>query len=62
MEWKMKDPVEQYRRKLLAKKIITKETDLELTDNIQKEITVAFDFAKNSPFPELETAINHVYA
>ena len=62
MEWKMKDPVEQYRRKLLTKKIITKETDLELTDNIQKEITVAFDFAKNSPFPELETAINHVYA
>jgi len=62
MEWKMKDPVEQYRRKLLTKKVITKEADLELTDNIQKEITVAFDFAQKSPFPDLETAINHVYA
>ena len=62
MEWKMKDPVEQYRRKLLTKKVITKEADLELTDNIQKEIIVAFDFAQKSPFPDLETAINHVYA
>ena len=62
LKWKMKDPVEQYRRKLLTKKVITKEADLELTDNIQKEIRMAFDFAKNSPFPDLETAINHVYA
>ena len=62
MEWKMKAPVEQYRRKLLTTKVITKEADLELTDNIQKEITVAFDFAQKSPFPDLGTAINHVYA
>ena len=62
MEWRIKDPIKQYRRNLLTQKIITKEADLELTDNIQKEIAVAFDFAKNSPFPDLETAINHVYA
>ena len=62
LEWKMKDPIKQYRENLLTKKIITKKADLELTDNIRKEIAVAFDFAKNSPFPDVETAINHVYA
>ena len=62
VEWRIKDPIKQYRRNLLTQNIITKEADRELTDNIQKEIAVAFDFAKNSPFPDLETAINHVYA
>ena len=62
MEWNMKDPTKQYRENLSTKKIITKKADKELTDKIRKEIAVAFDFAKNSPFPDLATAINHVYA
>lgn len=62
LEWKMKDPIKRYRNHLLANKIITEEADEELKENIKQGIAVAFDFAKNSPFPDPETAFNHVYA
>ena len=41
---------------------ITEEEKVELKNKIQKEITVAFEFAKSSPYPEHSTARNHVYA
>ena len=58
----MKDPIKRYRNHLLANKIITEEVDEELKENIKQGIAVAFDFAKNSPFPDPETAFNHLYA
>ena len=60
--WKNKDPVILYKKNLLKKGILTEEGNVELKCEIQKEITAAFDFAKNSPYPDHSTAINHVYA
>ena len=60
--WKNRDPVILYKKNLLKKGILTEEGNVELKCEIQKEITAAFDFAKNSPYPDHLTAINHVYA
>ena len=60
--WKNRDPVILYKKNLLKKGILTEEGNVELKCEIQKEITAAFDFAKNSPYPDHSTAINHVYA
>tara|TARA_B110000444_G_scaffold150320_1_gene140646 strand:- start:3093 stop:4061 length:969 start_codon:yes stop_codon:yes gene_type:complete len=60
--WKNRDPVILYKKNLLKKGILTEESNVELKCEIQKEITAAFDFAKNSPYPDHSTAINHVYA
>ena len=60
--WKNRDPVILYKKNLLKKGILTEEDNVELKCEIQKEITAAFDFAKNSPYPDHSTAINHVYA
>jgi pyruvate dehydrogenase E1 component alpha subunit len=60
--WKNRDPVLLYQNNLLKRGIITEEDKVELKNKIQKEITVAFEFAKSSPYPEHSTARNHVYA
>ena len=60
--WKNRDPVILYKKNLLKKGILTEEDNVELKCEIQKEITAAFDFAKNSPYPDHSTAINNVYA
>ena len=60
--WKNRDPVILYKKNLLKKGILTEEGNVELKCEIQKEITAAFDFAKNSTYPDHSTAINHVYA
>ncbi|MAZ99452.1 MAG: acetoin dehydrogenase [Rhodospirillaceae bacterium] len=60
--WKNRDPVILYKKNLLKKGILTEEDTVELKCEIQKEITAAFDFAKNSPYPDHSTAINNVYA
>ena len=54
--WKVNDPLERIRLRIESKKIKS------LTEELRQEIEEAFAFAKSSPFPDSQIALEHVYA
>jgi pyruvate dehydrogenase E1 component alpha subunit len=59
---KQGDPVPAFRGRLVADGVLTAaEPDAILTD-ARDEMQAAVDFGLASPFPEVETALQHVYA
>ena len=61
-EWKKKDPIDNFRKRLFEMNVST-EQDLEKIDSeIAEEIEEAVKFAKESPFPAPEEALEDVFA
>ncbi len=60
-EWKLKCPITRFRRYLIENKVMLKQ-DLESIDKIiEDELQKAVEFARISPFPEPEEALDDVY-
>lgn len=60
-EWKLKCPITRFRRYLIENKVMLKQ-DLENIDKtIEDELQEAVEFARISPFPEPEEALDDVY-
>ncbi len=60
-EWKLKCPITRFRRYLIENKVMLKQ-DLESIDKIiEDELQEAVEFARSSPFPEPEEALDDVY-
>jgi len=60
-QWKMRDPLEMVRHRILTNGIAT-ETDLDVIDAKVKEVVEAsVKFAEESPYPEPEAAFEDVY-
>jgi TPP-dependent pyruvate/acetoin dehydrogenase alpha subunit len=62
LEWKQKDPVFSYENKLVYEGILEHAAIATIKNKIAKEISEAFDFAENSPFPEVQEAFEGEYA
>ena len=60
-DWKRRDPIEQYRRKLIEASIATPELLLEIELHVRAEIAAAIEYAKNSPTPESKSAFEDIY-
>lgn len=60
-EWKRKDPIANYRARLLDLKIARLEGLQEIDSQVEAEVTRAVTFAKNSPPPDPQTAFQNVY-
>lgn len=61
-EWMERDPIPNYRKKLVEDfNIETRELD-EIDARIEKLLAEAVDFAESSPFPKPEEAMDHLYA
>lgn len=56
------DPVLIFARELVEKGVATKETLVELEDEVLKEIDEAARFALASPYPEPDEALRHIFA
>jgi acetoin:2,6-dichlorophenolindophenol oxidoreductase subunit alpha len=61
-DWKRRDPIEAYRRKLLDSKMATTEGLAQIESEVAVEIARAVEFAKNSPHPNESIAIEDIYA
>ncbi|GAB6087490.1 pyruvate dehydrogenase (acetyl-transferring) E1 component subunit alpha [Alkaliphilus crotonatoxidans] len=61
-EWMEKDPIPRMESYMLEKKIVTKEELAALQEGVASEIKEAIDFANNSPYPELESAVEDIYS
>lgn len=60
-EWKMKDPIPVFRKRLVEMKVLT-EQEAEKTDReVNDEIDRAVKFAEESPFPTPEEALEDVF-
>ena len=61
-EWKKADPILNYKRILQLRGWLDSEEYLKIKLDIQKEIEDAFNFAENSPYPNMEEAFSDEYA
>ncbi|NDB95898.1 MAG: hypothetical protein EBZ78_07040 [Verrucomicrobia bacterium] len=52
MDWKKRDPLENYSRKLISAGLLTEEGVHELSKKISAEIAEAMAFGRKSPFPQ----------
>ncbi len=60
-EWKKKDPILNFTKYLLEQHILNKEKLDRIASQAQKEINEAVEFAKKSPFPDIDDAKKYVY-
>lgn len=61
-EWREKDPVATYPKKLTGEGVLTEEEYASLEAEIEREIQAAIEFARDSAFPEPESAYEGLYA
>ncbi|MFB9807007.1 thiamine pyrophosphate-dependent dehydrogenase E1 component subunit alpha [Haladaptatus pallidirubidus] len=56
-----RNPIENYRERLLEAGVLTKAEIDDMQENIDAEVQEAVEFARNSPEPNPESAYDHVY-
>lgn len=61
-EWRAKDPVAKLQNRLIEEGVLTAADIEKLEADITAEIDDVVEFAKNSPYPAVETAFTDVYA
>ena len=60
-EWLAKDPVKRFREKLLAEKVLSEKEIKSVEGEVSAEVEEAVKFAKDSPLPAPEEALEDVY-
>ena len=60
-EWKMRDPVELCRHRILTNGIATEAELEEIDARVKSKVDAAVKFAEESPFPKAETAFEDIY-
>ncbi len=61
-EWKAKDPVPQFRSKLVNHGVLSESDANRIEESARREVEDAVKFALASPFPAAEEAVRYVYA
>ncbi len=60
-KWMKRDPISNYKAKLLEMKVLTKKQAEDIDKKALAEMEAAMKFAHDSPFPELEETLENVY-
>ena len=60
-ELKKHDPIQKLRQQMLGKALLTEPKDQELRASVEKELDEVFDFARKSPYPEPEAALQNLF-
>jgi len=60
--WRAKDPISNWRSRLVQAGVLTENAAASFAQEAEDEISQAIEFAKASPFPNPEAALEHVYA
>jgi pyruvate dehydrogenase E1 component alpha subunit len=63
LTWQEKnDPVNRFEQVLIQDQTLTKKRSRVVWDEVKAELDAAIEFAKNSPFPKPEEALEDLYA
>lgn len=60
-EWKKKCPIQKLRNYLIEEKVLKPEDLEKINDELTEEIRIAFDYAQESPEPELDVIFEDLY-
>jgi pyruvate dehydrogenase E1 component alpha subunit len=60
--WFDRDPIKCFRQRILDEGVATEEEIVALEEAVDAEIDDSVEFAKKSPFPSLESAMEDIYA
>jgi pyruvate dehydrogenase E1 component alpha subunit len=62
MTWQEKnDPIKRFEEHLVKAQILTKKKSKTVWDEVKAELDAAIEFAKSSPFPEPEDALQDLF-
>jgi pyruvate dehydrogenase E1 component alpha subunit len=61
-EWRQRDPIVTFKRRLLSEGLATEAELHGIDDAVQRELEEAIQFAEASPEPDLEEALQDIYA
>ncbi|HIE85217.1 MAG TPA: hypothetical protein EYQ00_15890, partial [Dehalococcoidia bacterium] len=61
-QWKLRCPIDRARKKLIDNNIMDHETSERLEREIENLIDEAFEYARSSPAPVVESMSEHIYA
>ncbi|MGB9682589.1 MAG: pyruvate dehydrogenase (acetyl-transferring) E1 component subunit alpha [bacterium] len=61
-EWREKCPIKRFRERLISEGTLSEENYKELEKKVENDLNEAVEFAKQSPFPDLEDLTEDVYA
>lgn len=62
LEWKAKEPIGRFETKLRHRGVVSSAELAQMEAAIENEVTAAFAFAEESPFPDVVTAYSDLYA
>ena len=60
--WREQDPIDQVKRRLVERKVMTTDEMAEIEKRVQATIDEAVEFAKNSPEPTIDQLMTDIYA
>jgi 2-oxoisovalerate dehydrogenase E1 component len=60
--WKARDPLKIYQEWLLAEEIVNVEEFEAIEGQVKATVEEAFEFSKNSPWPDPETVLDHIFS
>ena len=60
--WKARDPILRLSKSMIKAKIWTAEQEINLNDNIDKEIKIAWEKAMNDPYPSPDATLKYIYS
>lgn len=60
-EWREKDPLENFPKRLLEEGVLTEKEWRDLKDSIQREVNEAAEYALSSPWPSVDELMDDVY-
>jgi pyruvate dehydrogenase E1 component alpha subunit len=62
LTWQEKnDPIKRFEERLIKEEVLTKKKSKKVWDEAKAELDAALEFAKNSPFPEPEDALQDLF-
>lgn len=61
-QWKLKDPIKRLGKYMVENKVATEQELVQMDQKATDEIEAAVTFAKESPYPSLDTILEDVYA
>jgi pyruvate dehydrogenase E1 component alpha subunit len=60
--WKKQDPIEQFEKRMVNAGMISGIDIEETRERVDAQVEAAIEFARSSPSPKPEAALEHVYA
>jgi pyruvate dehydrogenase E1 component alpha subunit len=60
-KWRKRDPLKRFEKYLIKNALLKKEDLKKIKKSVEEEVWDAFEFARNSPYPDHHEVLNYVF-